>query len=70
MKLIGMIADHPTVKHKVGGGTAYTMNSRDYKGVMVVVISKDNRSADGEHSSGELQRSGRVQRYVRNGEKE
>ena len=66
MKLIGMIADQPTVKHKIGGGIAYTMNSRDYKGVMVVVISKDNRSADGKLPSGQLQRSGRIQRYVYN----
>ena len=40
MKLIGMIADHPTPKISVGGGTAYTLNSRDYKGVMLVVLSK------------------------------
>ena len=28
MKVIGMIADHPTPKIQIGGGTAYTMNSR------------------------------------------
>lgn len=32
-----------------GGEIAFTQNSRDYKGVMVVVISEDNRSADGEY---------------------
>lgn len=39
MKLIGMIADHPTPKISEGG-TAFTQNSRDYKGVMIVVISE------------------------------
>ena len=61
MKLIGMIADHPTPKIKVGGGTAYTLNSRDYKGVMLVVISESDRPVDGEQSSGELLRTGRIQ---------
>ena len=68
MLLLGMIADHPTPKINVGGGTAYTQNSRDYKGVMIVVISEDNRPADGEFPSGELLRTGRIQRYVCNGE--
>ena len=68
MKVIGMIADHPTPKINVGGGTAYTQNSRDYKGVMVVVLSENNRSADGELPSGELLRTGCVQRYVCDGE--
>lgn len=39
-----MIADHPTPKIQVGGGTAYTLNSRDYKGVMIVVVSESNNS--------------------------
>ena len=39
-QLIGMIADHPTPKISEGG-TAFTQNSRDYKGVMIVVISKE-----------------------------
>ena len=34
----GMIADHPTPKICEGGKTAYTLNSRDYKGVMIVVV--------------------------------
>lgn len=51
-----------------GGEIAFTQNSRDYKGVMVVVISEDNRSADGEYPFGELQRTGRIQRHVCNGE--
>ena len=59
-----MIADHPTPKIDVGGGTAYTMNSRDYKGVMIVVLSESDRPTDGKQSSGELLRSRRIQRYV------
>lgn len=65
-----MIADHPTPKIKLGGGTAYTVNSRDYKGVMLVVISESDRPTDGEQPSGELLRTGCVQRYVRDGEEE
>lgn len=68
MKLIGMIADHPTPKWN-RGGCSFTLNSRDYKGVMTVVISKDNRIADGEYPSRELLRSGCIQRYAHNGEK-
>ena len=69
--MIGFIADHPTPKISVGGGTAYTVNSRDYKGMMIVVLSgNDEReliddvlsegdgSTDGEQSSGELLRTG------------
>lgn len=63
-----MIADHPTPKIQTGGEIAFTQNSRDYKGVMVIVISEDNRSADGEYPSRELQRTGRIQRHVYNGE--
>lgn len=33
-----MIADHPTPKISEGGGTAYTVNARDYKGVMIVIV--------------------------------
>jgi len=71
MELIGFIADHPTPKicdQKERERAAYTLNSRDYKGVMIVVISEDNRSADGEQSSGKLLRAGRVLGHVRNGE--
>lgn len=39
-KVIGFIADHPTPKIAIGGGVAYTVNSRDYKGVMIVVLSE------------------------------
>lgn len=39
-QLIGMIADHPTPKISEGG-VAFTQNSRDYKGVMIVVISEE-----------------------------
>lgn len=38
MKLLGSIDDDPTPKIQEGGGTAYTLNSRDYKGVMIVVL--------------------------------
>lgn len=62
-----MIADHPTPKFS-GGGTAYTLNSRDYKGVMVIVISESDRPLDGEQPSWELLRTGCIQRHVRNGE--
>lgn len=47
MKLIGMIADHLTPKMNEGGEVAYTMSSRDYKGVMLVVISEGDRKFDG-----------------------
>lgn len=66
MKLIGIINDHTTPKISVGD-IAYTMESRDYKGVMVVVISKDNGAVDGENVRGIL-RSGCIHGYVHNGE--
>lgn len=47
MKLIGMIADHPTPKICSGGGTAFTLNSRDYKGVMVVIYEQVKGATDG-----------------------
>jgi hypothetical protein len=56
-----MIADHPTPKMKNGGGAAYTLNSRDYKGVMIVVLSENNRPTDVEQPSGQLLRTGRIQ---------
>lgn len=58
-----MIADHPTPKISEGG-VAFTLNSRDYKGVMIVVVSEDNRDIEPGRSSGELQRTGCLQRYV------
>lgn len=45
-EVIGFIADHPTPKISVSDGTAYTLNSRDYKGVMIVVIKKDTIQPD------------------------
>ena len=60
MEVIGFIADHPTPKIAIGGGVAYTVNSRDYKGVMIVVLSESDRPTDGEQSSGQLLRSGRI----------
>ena len=59
MKLIGLIADHPTPKISQGG-VAFTQNSRDYKGVMIVVLSESDRSFDGEQPSGELLRTRRI----------
>lgn len=56
MKLIGLIADHPTPKIS-SEGTAYTLNSRDYKGVMVVVISEGDGAVDGKQPSGVILRT-------------
>ena len=51
MKLIGMIADHPTPKISGGGGIAYTLNSRDYKGVMIVVaVERKRENGDGQNN--------------------
>lgn len=58
--VIGFIADHPTPKIHLGDGGGYTVNSRDYKGVMIVVLSKGDRTLNGEQPSGELLRSGRI----------
>ena len=66
MKVIGIIADHPTPKIKVGEEIAFTQNSRDYKGVMVIVISENNQSANDKYPSRDLQRTGRIQRHVGN----
>ena len=66
-EVLGFIADHPTPKITIGCGVAYTANSRDYKGVMIVVLSEDNGSADGEFPSGKLLRSGCIQRNVGGG---
>ena len=68
MEVVGFIADHPTPKIHLGGGTAYTLNSRDYKGVMIVVLSESDGFADGEQPSGELLRTGCLQQYVGDGE--
>ena len=64
MKLIGMIKDDPTPKIDVGE-TAYTMRSRDYKGVMAVVISTEDRTANGKDVRGIL-RSRCIHGYVHN----
>ena len=42
-KLYGIIADHPTPKASTGE-ISFTLNQRDYKGVIVVVVSEDNRN--------------------------
>ena len=57
-----IIADHPTPK--ISEGVAYTMESRDYKGVMIIVVPEQDGSIDGEQSSGELFRAGRIRRHV------
>ena len=51
-KVIGFIADHPTPKIHEGGGIAFTLNSRDYKGVMVLVLS-DIRTVGNGDGTGE-----------------
>jgi hypothetical protein len=44
-KVIAVIADHTTPK--IGGGrTAYTINERDHKGEMVVVLSEQDRDIE------------------------
>ena len=71
MELIGFIADHPTPKiSDQRERAAYTLNSRDYKGVMIVVLSESDRPSDGEQSSRELLRTGRIYRHVRDGDKQ
>ena len=51
-KVIGFIADHPTPKIAASDGVAYTVNSRDYKGAMIVILSVPNvgRTWNGQHS--------------------
>ena len=67
----GMDSRPPNSEDSLGGaGAMYTVNSRDYKGVMIVVLSEDYRSADGEQPSGQLLRTGCIQRYVCDGEEE
>ena len=66
MKLLGMIADHPTPKAQADG-VAYTVNSRDYKGVMIVVVSEDNRADNGKQPSRKLLRTGCIYGYVGDG---
>ena len=58
MEVLGFIADHPTPKIFVGGGIAYTLNSRDYKGVMIVVLSEKNGSDNNKPSDGVSERMG------------
>lgn len=67
MEVIGIIRDEMTPKID-GGGISFTLRSRDYKGVMAVVLSNSNRSLNGEQSSRELLRSGRIQRNAGDGE--
>lgn len=50
MEVIGMIADHPTPKF-MRGGVAYTMNGRDYKAPMVVVLGSALRYQQGREES-------------------
>lgn len=68
LNVLGMIAGHPTPKI-CEVGVAYTINQRDYKGVMIIVVSEDNGIVDGEQPSRELLRTGRLQQYVGHGEK-
>ena len=68
MGIMGFIADHPTPKIHLGGGAAYALNSRDYKEVMILVLSEGDRTSDGEQPSRELLRTGCVQQHVGDGE--
>lgn len=45
-QVIGMIADHPTPKINDEDGIAYTLNSRDYKGVMIVFIHEEQNDIE------------------------
>ena len=63
MELLGIIADHPTPKISEGG-VAFTLNSRDYKGVITVVISEDNRNIKSRSAPWFIQRTGCLQRDV------
>lgn len=59
---------------KIGGGAvSETLMARDYKDPQCVVIEDDipeeDRSDHGEQPSGQLLRTGCIQRYVDNGEK-
>lgn len=65
-KLLFAVADHPTPKFS-SGGVSFTLNSRDYKGEMIVVLSESNRLTNGKQPSGELLRSRCVQRHVCDG---
>lgn len=53
MRFLGMIADHPTPKISEGD-VAFTQNSRDYKGVMIVVLSTGNARNDTERNHSEV----------------
>lgn len=54
MELTGFIADHPTPKIHLGEGMAYTVNSRDYKGVMIVVLNhSESVGSPGESGGGQ-----------------
>ena len=50
MSLLGIIADHPTPK-VTENGVCFTLNSRDYKGVVTIVISESDRQLDGKRIS-------------------
>ena len=57
-----MIADHPTPKI-TNSEVSFILNSRDYKGVMIVVSIED-RNIESGRTSRKLQRTGCLQRYV------
>ena len=55
-EVLAVIADHPTPK--IGGGEiAFTIQSRDHKGEMVVVISEQDGNIEPGGASGKLQRT-------------
>ena len=47
MKILYQIRDEMTPKID-GGGIAFTLRSRDYKGVIAIVISESDGAVDGE----------------------
>lgn len=61
-----MIADHLTPKFDMGG-VAYTLSSRDHKGVMAVVLSKSDRCDPGEWVQ-QTRNARSNERYVYRGE--
>lgn len=65
--LLGIIADHPTPKISEGG-VSFTLNSRDYKGVITVVVSENDRNTEPRSAPWFLQRTGCLQRDVGDGE--
>lgn len=52
MEVFGIIDDDPTPKIQTGGGTSFTLNSRDYKGMMIVFVSESGLTIGDDSSNG------------------